>query len=120
MNDMHNPNDYATTHSEEAGVQIRKTIWKVFWILLGVTSIEVALGIFYQDWGIDFSVVKTTFIVLTLVKAYFIVAEYMHLKHENSYLKKLVVIPYAFLAIYLLLLLLTEGGYSERMINFMF
>jgi hypothetical protein len=71
MNDMHNPNDYATTHSEEAGVQIRKTIWKVFWILLGVTSIEVALGIFYQDWGINFSIVKTTFIVLTLVKSLF-------------------------------------------------
>ena len=114
-----NPNDYAVTHSEQEGVNIRKTIWKVFWILLGITTVEVTLGIFYQDWGIDFGMVKVTFIVMTLAKAYFIVSEYMHLKHENTTLKKLVVIPYIFLAIYFLILILIEGGYSESMRHFL-
>lgn len=117
---IYNPNLYAVTHDEAEGKKIRKTIWKVFWILVGVTTIEVALGIFYKDWGIDFSVVKTTFIILTLVKAYFIVAEYMHLKHENPYLKKLIIIPYMVLAVYLILLVLNEGGYSQRMTHWMF
>jgi cytochrome c oxidase subunit IV len=120
MKDYHNPNDYAVTHSEEEGIKIRKDIWKVFWILLAITTLEVMLGIFHQAWGIDFSVVKITFIVMTLIKAYFIVAEYMHLKHENSYLKKLIIIPYVFLAIYLLILILIEGGYSEKMMHWMF
>ena len=115
-----NPLDYITTHSEDEGKLVRKTIWKVFWILLAVTTVEVLLGLFYQNWGIPFSLVKVTFIVLTVIKAFFIVAYYMHLKHENPYLKKLIIIPYVFLAVYLMILLLIEGGYSERMMNFLF
>jgi len=120
MEDYQNPNDYAVTHSEEEGIKIRKTIWKIFWILLAITSVEVILGIYHQDWNISFKFVKSIFIILTLAKAYLIVSEYMHLKHENSLLKKLIVIPYVFLAIYLLILILTEGGYSERMMHWMF
>lgn len=115
-----NPLDYIVTHSEEDGIKIRKTLWRVFWILLAVTSIEVILGLFYQNWGISFSMVKVTFIVLTLIKAFFIVSEFMHLKHEHPFFKKLVIVPYIFLAIYLMILVLIEGGYSERMMNFMF
>lgn len=115
-----NPLDYIVTHSEEDGRKIRKTLWKVFWILLAVTSVEVVLGLYYQAWGISFTMVKVTFIVLTLIKAFFIVAEFMHLKHENPYLKKLIIVPYVFLALYLMILVLIEGGYSERMMNFMF
>jgi len=118
--DLYNPNHYAVTHDEIEGKKIRKTIWKVFWILVAVTTVEVVLGLFYKDWGIDFSVVKTTFIVLTLIKAYYIVAEYMHLKHENAYLKKLIVLPYIILAGYFIVLLLNEGGYSEKMMHWMF
>ena len=36
---------YAVHHSEEVGKKMRKRIWLIFWVLLGITSIEVFLGI---------------------------------------------------------------------------
>ncbi|MCO6499150.1 MAG: cytochrome C oxidase subunit IV family protein [Vicingus serpentipes] len=109
------PYKYAVHHSEEEGKKIRKRIWLMFWVLLAITTIEVLLGIFWKEIGVSWGAVKMTFIVMTVIKAFFIVSEYMHLKHENSALKNTIIIPYVMFALYLLYHILTEGVYSEML-----
>jgi len=101
--------EYVSHHSEEEGKKMRKTIWVIFWVLLGITTVEVTLGLFWKDWGLMWSFVKWTFIILTLVKAYYIVAYYMHLKHEMKGFIYAVALPYIVLVIYLIIMILAEA-----------
>ena len=92
-------------------------IWKVFWILLVVTTVEVALGIIKPGFLVENQFLGTKllnhiFIVLTLVKAGYIVLAFMHLGHERKSLKWTILIPPIILIPYLLFILLTEGGYA--------
>ena len=73
-------------------------IWKVFWILLALTTVEVVLGIFKPPILIDnmligVTLLNHTFIILTLVKAYYIVGVFMHLGDETKSLKISIVAP---------------------------
>ena len=97
-------------------------IWKVFWILLVVTAVEVALGIIKPDFLIETQFLGTKllnhiFIVLTLVKAGYIVLAFMHLGHERKSLKWTILIPPLILIPYLLFILLTEGGYALSLMH---
>ena len=51
------------------------------------------------------------FIILTLVKAYYIVYAFMHMEGEKSVLRYAVILPLIFLVVYLLFILLVEGNY---------
>jgi cytochrome c oxidase subunit IV len=91
-------------------------IWKVFWILLALTSVEVFLGISKPDFlhGTQFlgtSLLNHTFIVMTLIKAAYIVMAFMHLGHEKKTLKLAILVPIFILIPYLFFLILIEGGY---------
>ena len=95
-------------------------IWKVFWILLVVTSFEVLLGINQPEMlvGTRFlgtSLLNHIFIVLTLVKAGYIVLVFMHLGFERTTFKWTILIPAFILIPYLLFILLSEGGYAYFM-----
>ena len=67
-------------------------IWKVFWILLAITAIEVFMGIlkvneklpeaFVYDTFLGLAWITHTFIILTLIKAAYIVMTFMHLGDE--------------------------------------
>jgi caa(3)-type oxidase subunit IV len=114
MSDFDRTAEYAAHHSEEEGKKMRKTIWAIFWVLLAVTSVEVGLGLTWGDLGIAWPLVKWTFIILTLVKAYYIVAYYMHLKHEYKNFKMIVAIPYIVLVVYFIILVLIEGMYLNE------
>lgn len=103
--------EYAQHHSEDAGKKVRKMIWLVFWILLAVTTVEVTLGLYYAEWGLPWEMIKWSFIIMTLVKGYYIVAFYMHLKHEFMSFKLIISIPYLVLGTYFIILLLIEGMY---------
>ena len=107
--DFDRTKEYVSHHSEEDGKKMRKTIWVIFWVLLGITGVEVTLGLFWSGWGLAWSFVKWTFIVLTLVKAYYIVAHYMHLKHEYKNFIYMVAVPYIVLVLYLIILALNEA-----------
>lgn len=107
------PYKYAVHHSEEEGKKVRRMIWNMFWVLLAITSVEVGLGLMWKTWGISWGFVKMTFIVMTIAKAYFIVAYYMHLKHEKSVMKNTIIIPYVLFALYLCYHLFTEGLYTD-------
>lgn len=106
---------YAVHHSEEAGKKIRKKIWLIFWVLLAITTVEVFLGIYWKEMGLPWGLIKMTFIGLTILKAFYIVSEYMHLKHEVTFFKNIIIIPFVLFALYLAYHVMTEGIYSDMM-----
>ncbi|AZQ43305.1 cytochrome C oxidase subunit IV family protein [Nonlabens ponticola] len=90
-------------------------IWGVLIFLSIVTIIEVALGYIKPDFlNAEFLALKYLnwiFIILTLVKAYYITWDFMHMRDEVSGLRKAVVWTAVFLIIYLIAILLVEGEY---------
>lgn len=84
----------------------RRVIWRTFWILLIITMFEV--GIAFTS--LPHNLLILIFIALTIVKAYFIVGYFMHLKHEKKSLSYSIVLPF-FLIVYLIALALCEGNY---------
>jgi len=69
-------------------------IWSVAGILALVTAVEFLMA-FTMPRGMLLNIL---FILLTLVKAFYIVADFMHLKHEAKGLVYSVVGPMAFIA----------------------
>ena len=90
-------------------------IWKVFWILLVITTFEVVLGIWQpKPLEVPFlgtRLLNTIFIILTLVKAFYIVSAFMHLGHERKSLKWMIYLPPLILIPYLVFIVLAEGSY---------
>lgn len=110
-------------------------IWGVLIWLSIVTGVEVVLGIYkpaalMEPWmsafeggffatlgNILFSFfiyiipLNLIFLLLTIVKAYYITWDFMHMRDEKSSLRRSVVWTFVFLAIYLTFILLTEGDY---------
>lgn len=98
-------------HSEEAGQKIRKKIWLTTLYLTLITAFEVTLGIYASKWvGVKWEMVKWTFIVLTLVKAAYIVLTFMHLGDERKSLKWTILAPYIGFMIYLIAILVIGEG----------
>lgn len=96
---------------DDGGAAQRKQIWKVFVILSIITAIEFVIA-----FTLPHSVFKIAlFVGLTIVKAFFIVGEFMHLKHEVKSLIWSILIPCIFV-VWLLLALMLEGGsiFSSR------
>lgn len=116
---MSDNNAYPSEHHE--GPEGTKWIWKVFWILLIVTTVEVALGIIKPEFlmakMLGTSILNIIFIVLTIFKAYYIVAEFMHLGHERKNFMWTITLPIVILIPYLTFILLTEGGYLNALTN---
>ncbi len=99
-----------------AHVSNTKRIWTVFGLLSIITIVEVALGIakpgfLHNNNLVGVNLLNWIFIILTLVKAYYIVYAFMHMEGERKSLQYAVIFPLIFLVIYLLLILLTEGHY---------
>lgn len=105
-------------HSEEAGKAIRKKIYFVTILLTLVTCIEVGLGIVWKEWfpG-SWGMVKWTFIVLTLVKATYIVMSFMHLGDERRNIRAIILLPYALFILYLVWIAIWESNYVARMLE---
>ncbi|MVM40139.1 hypothetical protein GO730_25125 [Spirosoma sp. HMF3257] len=80
-------------------------IWRTFIILSIITAFEFTLAYLMKAGTMRTSI----FVLMTLVKAFYIVGEFMHLKHEVKSLIWAIVIPVVFI-IWLLVALLTEGG----------
>ena len=112
-------------------------IWGVLLLLSVVTAVEVVLGIYKPDilmvpsiqafeGGLGATLLNIIlspfiytkslnliFIVLTVVKAYYITWDFMHMRDETKSLRRLVVWTAVFLICYLVFILLQEGGYIE-------
>jgi len=119
---MSNHHDNIAAHGghdhDHAGMD-KKGIWRVFFVLLALTALEflIALG-FVHHWQIlaKGALVNTIYIALTLVKAYYIVAFFMHLKFEKSSFIVCCGIVFIFI-IYFIILILTEGDYLLHHFN---
>jgi cytochrome c oxidase subunit 4 len=96
-------------HSEEAGAKIRKKIIFVTILLTAITAVEVACGMMIKQTSDYWTLTKWFFIVLTLVKAGYIVLVFMHLGEERKALKYVILVPYFVFMVYLIFILLTEG-----------
>ena len=73
-------------------------IWKVFWILLIVTAVEVILGIIKPPFLVNTiflgtKLINHVFIVLTIIKAAYIVNIFMHLGFERASLRWTILLP---------------------------
>ncbi|WP_291867650.1 cytochrome C oxidase subunit IV family protein [Maribacter sp.] len=91
-------------------------IWGVLAFLTLVTAVEVVLGIIKPESLTGTSVLgmrllNWIFIILTLVKAYYIAWDFMHLRDEKSSFRRAIVWTPIFLVLYLTFILLTEADY---------
>ncbi len=101
----------AANHDEEHGKQIRKKIYFVTVLLSVITTAEVLLGVYIKQGTTWWTAVKMGFIIMTLVKAFYIVAVFMHLGDERKSLRYVIILPYAVFIIYLLFIGITESNY---------
>ena len=102
--DIHN--QFVEEHHDPKG---KAVIWRTFWILLFITVFEV--GIAFTS--LSKILLMYIFIILTIVKAYFIVAFFMHLKHEKITFSYTIVLPFL-LIVYLIVMCIAEGNYIHN------
>ena len=110
--DQHPPKGYYTGDIHNQYVEehetpnAKKVIWRTFWILLFVTIFEVAISFvpLHRD------ILMWTFVVLTIVKAGYIVGYFMHLFHETFTFRYTILLPFL-LIVYLIFIALAEGVY---------
>jgi cytochrome c oxidase subunit 4 len=106
----------ATDHAGDAGhgehdTMTKKRIWNVFFVLLGITCIEFIIALWLAPtyhWPSHW--INPIYIVLTLFKAFYIVAYFMHLKFEKVGLALAIIVPILFI-IGLILVLTNESHY---------
>ena len=105
MSDIHHEHISHAAEDKAHSALSTKMIWRVFWILLCVTIFEV--GISFTSISKD--VLLVTFIALTIVKAYFIVGYFMHLKFEAIPMQWSLLLPFI-LIVYLIFIAIYEGS----------
>jgi hypothetical protein len=103
------------THAEHSFD--KRAIWRTFWILLGITCVELIVGMFIAP---HFPSIKLMFnilyIILTAAKAFYIIAEFMHLKHEIKNMIMTIAVP-ALLFIWFLAAFLWDGNSYKNLRN---
>jgi cytochrome c oxidase subunit 4 len=96
-------------HDEAAGKKIRKKIYFVTILLTVITAVEVAIGSTIHQDSSSWWMVKWLFIILTLLKAGYIVLVFMHLGDERKVLKYFILAPYFAFMAYLIFIALYEA-----------
>lgn len=118
MSEFHDPfpnYEMMAHHDEEHGKKIRRKLWNVFWLLLGVTIAEIFIGIKAADWGFSHTLLKFIFIGLTVFKAFYIVYVFMHLGDETRWTKWVIIAPFTGFILYLLVMMtIGEGKYAKN------
>jgi cytochrome c oxidase subunit IV len=103
---------HTDVNSPESKKQVKR-IWKIFWILLVITVSEVVVGMFFSH-AMPKGLVNFFFLVLTLLKAGYIVSVFMHLGDELKNFLVTVLIPLS-LFIWFIIAFLADGGFWLRM-----
>jgi len=97
-------------HGEHEGMT-KKRILNVFYLLLLITAVEFLIALWIAPhWKISSHWINPIYIVLTLLKAFFIVAYFMHLMFEKICLIMAIIVPVLFI-IGLILVLTNESHY---------
>lgn len=97
-------------------------IWGVLVFLTLVTAVEVILGIIkpsslVHSHFLGMKLLNWIFLILTLVKAYYIAWDFMHLRDEKSSLRRAIVWTPIFLVAYLIFILLFEADYIYNILS---
>ncbi|HVI48889.1 MAG TPA: cytochrome C oxidase subunit IV family protein [Chitinophaga sp.] len=113
MEHTHTAAEHESTHAASS----TKTIWRTFWILLCITMVEIGLAFLHLETGFPSRVLlNAVFVGLTVVKAFYIVAEFMHLGHEIKNLIYTILIP-LLLFVWFIIAFLYEGNSWKNMIK---
>ncbi|UEG53967.1 cytochrome C oxidase subunit IV family protein [Mucilaginibacter daejeonensis] len=108
MSEIKHTEELHGEHAEHETMS-RGKIWQVFFVLLGITVIEFFIALYLVPKGIlALNVANPVYIVLTLAKAFYIVAYFMHLKFEKVGLIYSLVVPILFI-VGLILVLTNES-----------
>jgi cytochrome c oxidase subunit 4 len=103
-------------HKEEHSFD-RKAIWRTFWILLIITCIELIIGMFiaphFHSLKLWFNIL---YIIFTGAKAFYIIAEFMHLRHEIKNMIMSIAVP-ALLFIWFIAAFLWDGNSFRNLRN---
>ena len=103
------PTEVHHAEGEHGETMTRKRIWKVFFILLAITCVEFFIALVMVPKGtIGINIANPIYIILTLFKAFYIVAFFMHLKFEKVGLVYAILVPILFI-IGLILVLTNES-----------
>ncbi len=100
-----------TEHIEhtDAPKDMKSKIWRTFWILLAFTVIDIVLYFMllttHSMWK------NAIFIILGVVKAYYIVGIFMHMTFERKTLKYTIILPMIFV-IFFIALMIIEGNFT--------
>jgi cytochrome c oxidase subunit IV len=84
-----------------------KIIWRTFWILLLITLFEfvVAFMVPHEYKWLRIAI----FVGMTIVKAAYIIGEFMHLRHEVKTMIWTILLPVIFV-VWLIISMIYEGG----------
>ncbi len=84
------------------------SVWRVTVILAIVTIVEVAGALLYPH-SMPRIVLNLFFIIMSLIKAFYIVAVFMHMKYERRAMQLTVLLPTIFL-VWAIIAFLWEGN----------
>jgi cytochrome c oxidase subunit 4 len=94
MEQHSDPSEITYHHEPSSGTG---RIWKIFWLLLGITVIELLLGLsMYAFEGMPSFLhlfIKGVICILSLAKAFYIVSVFMHLGDEIRNMIMTIVVP---------------------------
>ncbi|MEZ5173838.1 MAG: cytochrome C oxidase subunit IV family protein [Bacteroidia bacterium] len=113
--------EYSKPHSRtpEESKAVRKKIFTVTALLSIITIVEVLIGIYYSKTHVSpgtWTMIKLMYIVLTLVKAGYIVLVFMHLGDERKNLRTTVLLPMV-LVIYFIFIAIFEGEHLLQYVS---
>lgn len=97
-------------HSEEEGKKKRKKIWQVTALLTFITVFEVLCGAFVKQGSPAWETIKVAFILMTVIKAWYIVYSFMHMGDENRLFKWSIIGVYVVFILYMIVLIILEGA----------
>ena len=106
----------ATAHGAHASFDT-KPIWRTFWILLGITMVELCLATIHLKTGFPNKyVLNGIYLILTCAKAFYIIAEFMHLRHEIKNMIMTIAVP-ALLFVWFIVAFLWDGASYNALRN---
>jgi cytochrome c oxidase subunit 4 len=110
--------EHTAAHEEHSGGGVKEIV-RVTIILSVLTIVELILGFWMMDMPLDSGMrlaVKGTIVILMMAKAFYIVAYFMHLKHEIKNLIMTIVVPLA-LFIWFIIAFLYDGNSFRNLRN---
>ncbi|MCO5230048.1 MAG: cytochrome C oxidase subunit IV family protein [Chitinophagales bacterium] len=104
--------DDATYHKQVAA------IWRATIIIAVVTVFEVGLALshYFFFYHHPKAIINVFMVLATLLKAFYIIAEFMHLKYEHRSFIIILTLPLIFL-VWLIIALSVEGTFWFRLIH---